>query len=194
MFLLRPSCDSETAMRDKVLEVFKIYAEGGSINAALDTLGMKRGDFFRVKRESPDLQALYLEIQKARADMMYDEAYEISADVLEPEVTVIQDGDKTVISKPADPRAARVAADIRMKIAAAFDRDRFGDNVKVNIAGTIDLTGALSEARARTLLPGRNLGNAIDVEFEQIPSVQRVGATDKQSGAPSGFVDPFADD
>ena len=171
-------------MRDLVLKVFETYSEGGSINAAIDAFNMKHSDFYRIKRENPDLQALYLEIQKARADMMYDEAYGISEDVMNPEL-------KT------DPRNARVAADIRMKIAAAFDRDRFGDNVKVNIAGTIDLTGALIEAKQRASLPGRNLDTITDAEYETLPDVASMRSPDKQSGAAQllpGFVDPFSDD
>ena len=171
-------------MRDLVLKVFEKYSEGGSIGAAIDSVNMKHGDFYKTKRQHPDLQALYLEIQMARADMMYDEAYAISEDVLDTEL-------KT------DPRSARVAADIRMKIAAAFDRDRFGDNVKIDVRGTIDLSTALIEAKQRASQPGRNLETVSDAEYEVLPHVQRIEPPDLQSdnaSVPAGFVDPFSDD
>jgi hypothetical protein len=168
-------------MREQVMKAFETYSEGGSIGQALDAINMRRGDFYKVLRADPALKALYLEIQQSRADMMYDESYEISEQAL---------------NEGADPRGARVASDIRMKIAAAFDRDRFGDNVKVNIAGTIDLTGALIEAKQRAALPGRNLDTITDAEYETLPSVALASSPDKQSGAhvPAGFVDPFSDD
>ena len=170
-------------MRDQAISALKLYAEGGTLAAALKKVGMAKREFYAAKRDNPDIQALYIETQLARADMMVDESYEISETVLTDE--------------NSDPRRARVASDIRMNIAKAFDRDRFGDNVKVNIAGTIDLTGALIEAKQRASLPGRNLDQVIDAEYETLPSVVSVRSPDKQSGAAQllpGFVDPFSDD
>ena len=170
-------------MRDRVISALKIYAEGGSLAAALRQVHLAKGDFYKMKRENPDLQTLYLQTQESRADMMVDESYEISETVLTDE--------------SADPRRARVASDIRMNIAKAFDRDRFGDNVKLNINASIDLSGALLEAKQRAAQPGRNLGQVTDAEYEVLPHVQRIELPDLQSDSapvPAGFVDPFSDD
>jgi hypothetical protein len=40
-----------------------------------------------------------------------------------------------------------------MKIAAAYDRKRFGDKVQLDVNGTISLSGALEAAKARALPP-----------------------------------------
>ncbi len=169
-------------MREKVLKVLELYMEGGSLASHLAKVGMSKGDFYKTKREQPDLGAMYLDIQVARADMMVDENYQLANDV-------ITDDD-------IDPRRARVSADIKTRIAEAFDRDRFGQNVKLNVSGVIDLTGALIEAKQRAALPGRNLEPIAYTEYETLPDVASMRSPDKQSGAtlPAAFVDPFSDD
>jgi hypothetical protein len=164
-------------MRDKVLKLFETYAEGGSLGHALDKIGLSRMAFYKALRDDPSLKTLYYDIQASRADMMYDESYKISEDVLTVEGT--------------DPRSARVAADIRMKIAAAFDRDRFGDNVKVTHAGQIDISGALLEAKNRSLRPARDLQTISDAQYIELPSLLAAEPTDKQSAERKDFVDPF---
>jgi peptide deformylase len=169
----------EKSMRDKVLKMFETYAEGGSLGLALDKIGLSRMAFYKAMRDDPSLKSLYYDIQASRADMMYDESYKISEDVLTVEGT--------------DPRSARVAADIRMRIAAAFDRDRFGDNVKVTHAGQVDISGALLEARNRSLRPARDLPTISDAQYVELPTLSIADPTDKQSVTRKDFIDPFSD-
>lgn len=152
-------------IRDKVLEAFNKYAEGGTIGRALDDLGLCRRDFYRALRQEPSLQEEYLSIQKGRADMMVDEAYAISTDSV------------------ADPKRARVQADIRLKIAGNYDRARFGEKVDINMNGQVDITAALLEARNRT---GRPAGDLIAAPITQAIEVQAVPVpetTDKETVA-----------
>lgn len=152
-------------MRDKVLRVFEMYAEGGTVGAAMDAVGISRRDFYRTMRQDPELKAIYYEIQEGRADMMYDEAYEIGT------------------SEAVNPQRARVQSEIRMKIAAAFDRKRFGEKVQLDVQGNVSVIGALEAARQRALPPPRDLGNVIEGQAIELPSLPEPQPTDKASGA-----------
>ncbi len=165
-------------MRDKVLKVFEIYAEGGSVGMALDSVGLMRGSFYKHLRENPEIRQIYEDIQRSKADMIVDEAYEISLD------------------KSANPRLARVQAEIRLKIAAAYDRKKFGDKLAVEHDAGPNLAAAIAEAKGRALLPPRDPGQITDAEYTEIPAPKASEPTDKQSEvspdkAKPGAVDIF---
>lgn len=166
-------------MRDKVLAAIAMYAEGGSIGQHLDSLNMRRGDFYAFKRKNPDIHSLYLEVQEARADMMVDEAYLLGTD------------------KELNPQVARVQAEIRLKIAAAFDRRRFGDRVAVDTEVKVSLLEAITMARTRALRPPCDPANIIDVEYTAIPMASASDPSDCQSEATINApgpddIDPFS--
>lgn len=161
-------------MRDTILSIIKQYDEGGTLQAARDAHGITGTQWKVAMRDNPDLYALYIEAQKFRADMHYDEAYKISTDAT------------------IHPSQARVQAEIRMKIAAAFDRARFGDNLKLEVDQTVSVSDALTAARQRALRPRRDLENVIDVQPADNPQLNAQGTTDKQSVAlPKPKVNPF---
>lgn len=167
-------------MREKVLAIFKEYSEGGTIRSARDAHGVNGFDFYRLLRQQPDLKALYHQIQEARADMMYDEAYEISTD------------------ESKAPHAARVMAEIRMKIGQAYDRKRFGDKVSVEVDAGPNLHAALEAAKTRVLLPVRDPAQITDAQYVDITQQSSGETTDQQSVAapyvlPPGVPDPFED-
>lgn len=60
----------------------------------------------------------------------------------------------------------------------------YGDRIDVNVTNTIDIGGALNEARARALRPMRDQQDAIDVETRAIAGDAQYGATDTQSEGP----------
>jgi hypothetical protein len=161
-------------MRDKVLRAFEMYAEGGTIRAARDKLGIGGLAYYQCLRDNPDLKRLYYEIQEARADMMVDEAYAISMD------------------SSLHPQAARVMADIRIKIAAAFDRKRFGEKVAVELDAGPNISEALAAARARTLRPPSDLAQIAAGQVIDITPTTLDATTDKQSAAPS--AEPASDE
>lgn len=159
-------------MRDKVLAAIALYAEGGSIGQHLDTIGLSRADFYGHKRKNPELQALYLEVQEARADMMVDEAYLLGTD------------------KDLNPQVARVQAEIRLKIAAAFDRRRFGERVQLDTEIKVSLTQAIEEGRRRALRPPCDPATILDAEYTMITDASTPKASDKQSEQPKKAGDP----
>ncbi len=137
------------------------------MQAARDHFAISGLAFYRALRENPDLKQAYHDVQAGRADMMYDEAYAISTDA------------------NLDPRHARVASDIRMKMAAAFDRQRFGERIDMTLSGHVDLTAALLEARNRaSLQPPRDLEVIPDAEYMAIPKACPDGAADTASVDP----------
>lgn len=167
-------------MRDKVIRAIEIYAEGGTMDAARKAVSINGLNFYRVLRENLEIKELYYEVQKARADMMYDEAYQISTD-------------GSLI-----PHAARVMAEIRMKIGQAYDRKRFGDKVAVEIDAGPNLQLALEAAKSRALLPTRDLVPITDAQYVEIAPQSSDEASDEQSAAapyelPPGVPDPFDD-
>ena len=152
-------------VREKVIRAIEIYAEGGALQTARDGLGLSGRDFYRALDRDVDLKQLYYDTQRGRADMMYDEAYVISTD------------------SGLNPNAARVMAEIRMKIGQAYDRKRFGEKIGVEVDAGPNLQAALEAAKSRALLPGRDLGKVIDAQCVDITQQITKDATDTQSGA-----------
>jgi hypothetical protein len=148
---------------DKVRQALERYAEGGSLAEHLDDLNMKRGAFYEYLRRNHDVKAAYHEIQEARADMMVDETYALDC---------------------ADPKAARVKAEIRLKIAALYDRRRFGERVQLDVQH-VDLTGALQDAQTRALRPMRDLGMVGDAQVIDESRTLRALRTDNKPALPA---------
>jgi len=162
-------------MRDKVLAIIHDYAEQGRIRDVIEHHGISVDAFYGRLAAEPELMTRYRAAQISRADFMADEIISIADD-------------------DANAPRARNRIDARKWLAGVFDRARFGDKIDMSINGQVSIAGALLEAKQRGALPGRNLGQVIETEYELIPSVAGERATDKQSDAPAGFVDPFADD
>lgn len=149
-------------MREKLLEVLKIYREGGTRRNAQKVAGMGTHDFYDTLRANPDLEELYYTIQKDKADDLVDEALEVSMDDV------------------AEPKRARVQIDGKMKIAAVYDRKRFGQQVDLTLDQRISIAAPLAAAKAR-LRPLRDLGRATDAEVIEIPRLSDQRTSDKQS-------------
>lgn len=168
------------------------------MRSALEKLKVERSDFYGLLRDDPSLKQRYYAIQETRADMAYDEIYEISAQMSAPPTLV--DG---IMCVPPDPRAARVAIEAKVKVAGAYDRKRFGERVDVGIGPSVDVLAAISEAKARLNRPQRDLPQIIDAQFTEIEPSAEARAPDKQSevagissiegSKPGAFVNPFDD-
>lgn len=153
-------------MRDKVLAVLAIYAEGGTMRAARGN-GITGRDFYKTLRDNPDVDDLYREIQRNRADMMVDEAYALS------------DDDELL------PQAARERSAIRLKIAGLYDRKRYGEKIGIELDAGPNLVEAIEAAKRRVLPPPRDLSQTIDAEYTALEPPNAQGATDKQSDEPA---------
>lgn len=163
-------------MRDKVLEIFRRYAEGGSVQAARDAVGLCGRDFYRTLRDHPDLKEEYHRIQEDRGDMMIDESYVLSTD------------------GQIDPHVARVQADIKMKVAGKFAPQRFGDRVALQVEAGPSLVSALELAKTRALLPSRDPAPAltaqvIDVESETVSQSRDTQSRISPVSDPIGLFD-----
>lgn len=152
-------------MRDKVLAVLAVYAEGGTMKIARGD--MRGRDFYKTLRDNPDIDDLYREIQRNRADMMVDEAYSLSDDA------------------SLNPQAARERSAIRLKIAGLYDRKRYGEKVALEIDAGPNLVEAIEAAKRRVLPPPRDLSQTIDAEYTALEPSNTQGATDTQSDEPA---------
>lgn len=169
----------------KVQKVLALYADGGTQKEHLDTVGLSPGEYYAYIRANPAADQILEEIEKARARMMVDESYQIANDVL-----AVQVEGQPPISRP-DQKAARVSADIRLKIAAMYDRKRFGDRLAVDLQ-TVDITGALSEAKTRTLRPLSDLTNVADAQVIEYTQRAALPHTDAKPATPPAH-DIFAE-
>lgn len=167
-------------MRDKVLAVIEAYAAGGTVSAALASVGIDKKPFYKLIRKDPEILALYEACNKVRAHVMLDEAYELGSD------------------KELDPRSVRVMAEIRMKLAALQNPDRFGDRVNVQHDVKPSIISAIEAGKQRALRPPSNLADIIDTTCTEIPTACAAQAADKQSasdeiaGGQATEIDPFA--
>ena len=166
-------------MRDKVLAAIEIYASGGTITRAIQEAGLKSlNHFYTTIRKEPEILALYEAAIKGRSFVMLDEAYEIGSD------------------NELDAKKARAKAEIRFKIAALSNPDRFGDRVNVQHEVKPSLAGAIEAGKARALQPPRDLAPVIDAEYTMISDASPAHTPDKQSANPqnvpvSADIDPF---
>jgi len=150
------------APKELVLKLLEKYAEGGSFNVHRSELNISGKGFYAALAQWPELEILYRDIQKLRADGMLHEVYDIALD------------------SAADPKRARVQSDIRMKIAGLYDRARYGERLALDVQHTVDLTGALADARGRLRLR-RDLENVEDAQLIESPRLMDERATDKLS-------------
>lgn len=153
-------------MREKVLKALAKYFEGGTIREAIDTSGLQTSDFYGCLDAHPDIERQYRAIQKARADLMVDEAYGVTF-------------------SESDPKVARMKADVRIKIAGLHDRARYGERVDLTLTQQVSIAGALADARGRALRLGSDSAEVIDVQVIDVPALPNPRATDKQSAAPA---------
>ena len=150
-------------MRERVLKALAKYFEGGTIRDAIDTSGLQTADFYGCLDANPDIEQRYRAIQKARADLMVDEAYGVT------------------FSEP-DPKVARMKADVRIKLAGLHDRARYGERVDLTLTQQVSIAAALADMRMRL---GRDLTDVSDVQVIDAPAIEAPRATDKQSAAPT---------
>jgi phosphoenolpyruvate-protein kinase (PTS system EI component) len=85
-----------------------------------------------------------------------------------------------------DVNRARLIIDTDKWLASKLVSKVYGDKLDVSIDHRIDISDALAAARSRaTLRPRCDPVDAIDAEFEALPSVATPGSVDKQSTQPA---------
>lgn len=167
--------DNATPLQ-KVMRVLDLFAEGGSLQDHMKATGVNSRTFYGHVYKDPELDSLYKDIKRGRADMNVDEAY------------------RTGMDSALDSKQARVRADILMKIAAFYDRQQFGDKIDMTIDQRVSVSAPLAAARARALRPGRDLGQVQDAVIVPMQQLSDMRPTDKQSGVPpKPRSNPFED-
>lgn len=131
--------------KEAVLAVIKDMAAGASLRSLLARESIHAQVFFDAVFSDPQLTEQYSRARQARTELEVDGLIEI-ADT-EP-----------------DPNKARVRIDTRKWIASKMNPNQYGDRIDVNVNQTIDIGGALKEARARALPPSTDVVDIIEIK------------------------------
>lgn len=124
-------------MEDKIEKVKAVITDmfkGISIGKSTERHDISREIFFKVLLQYPDLQSNYECAQQAKAELFAEEVVDIS-------------------DEEENPMKAKNRIDARKWYAAVMKPKKFAERIDLNITETIDIRGALEEARSRTLLP-----------------------------------------
>lgn len=139
--------------RDQVNEILELMEDNRSISNALKLAKTKASAFFKALREYPDLQLQFDDVQSALSEQLVDEMLQIAD------------------SEP-DSNRARNRIHVRQWYASKMKPRKFGEKIDINMNQTVDLKGALAEARSRVIVAmaqpvintARVLNNNTDIE------------------------------
>ena len=170
-------------MRDKVLAAIEVYSAGGTIERALQEVGISKTPFRKILKQEPEILALYEAAMRSRSYVFQDDAFAV-ADAMGTE-------------EGLDPANARVKAEILLKLSGAANPDRFGAKLAVQHEVKPSLTQAIEQGRQRALRPPRDLAPVIDAEYTDVTAPCASETSDKQSAAVENLpapdaIDPFA--
>ncbi|HNA61474.1 MAG TPA: hypothetical protein PKW79_00150 [Rhabdochlamydiaceae bacterium] len=119
--------------RAEVNEILELMEDNRSISNALKLAKVKASAFFKALREYPDLQLQFDDVQSALSEQLVDEMLQIAD------------------SEP-DPNRARNRIHVRQWYASKMKPRKFGEKLDINMNQTVDLKGALAEARSRVVV------------------------------------------
>lgn len=132
-----PKCSPQ--IKKQIIELFK---EGKTLTQVAEIIDVRVGTIIDWRFEDPIFGA-----EVARAQNL---GYEAQADSL-----------LTIADTYEDVNKARLQSDNTKWILARRARDVYGDKLDVSLTGSIDITGALTEAKGRALRPVHDLNNAV---------------------------------
>lgn len=112
-------------------ELFPEYSKTG-MSKALKKYRIDANTFAKFLAHNPKLEEQLGVLQAFRAELMVDEAIDIA------------DTDE-------DAHRARNRIDVRKWAASKFKPTKFADRIDFNIVQTVDIRGAIADARTRTL-------------------------------------------
>ena len=149
--------DVETVLNDML--------SGVSLNKSLNNRKITRYAFFNLIDNNPSLSARYVRAQQLRAELLADEVVDIA-------------------DEESDPQHARNRIDVRKWYASKMQPQKYGERIDLNVNQTVDIGGALLEARQRASLPVIETPKLIEVESLVIPDPYDKSTTDSESVAP----------
>ena len=150
-------------------QVLTLVIEGQLLRQAAKLLNLPESSLYRALHADPTLWANYKRARELGANAMAEQAVDIA------------DND-------VDAKRARNRIMVRQWLAGKLDPKTYGDRLDLNVTQTVDIAGALTEARSR-VRPLRDQSNAVDAEVirESVGYESRSG--DKESPAPQKFED-----
>lgn len=141
----------------KLDDIIQDIFEGSSLKLALKKHEVSRGQFYSAVEKNAELANRYTHALQARTDAIAEEVVEIA------------DTDE-------DPQRARNRMQARQWYAAKLMPGKYGERIDLNVNTTVDIKGALEEARSR-LLPTRDLGNVEDAQVIESKAITHTDTT-----------------
>lgn len=117
---------------EKASLVLSGMLKGLSLSKSLEENGVDSRTFFDALNDDTKLAQLYLRARQVRAELLVDE------------IISIADTD-------SDAQRARNRIDVRKWYASKMQPQQYGDRIDMTITNTVDISLAISEAKARAL-------------------------------------------
>lgn len=151
--------------------ISEIY-DGKTIESLLKKYDTNAKAFYVFIDKVPLLSQEYARAQIAKAEMVVDQIIDIA------------DNDE-------DANRARVRTDARKWYASKMQPKKYGDRIDLNITESVDIAGALSDAKARVLSvrDQRNIMDAELVNTKQIANAKPTGSTPVSEQIPTNSKD-----
>lgn len=149
--------------------VLTLIVEGQLLRQAAKLLNLPESSLYRALHADPELWSSYKRARELGANAMAEQAVDIA------------DND-------TDAKRARNRIMVRQWLAGKLDPKTYGDRLDLNVTQTVDISGALSDARTR-VRPLRDQSNVIDAVIVSESTRCEPGSSDKESPAPRKFED-----
>lgn len=152
-------------IEDAMCIINEIY-EGKSLIEAIGEGRGRRSAFYKLVRDTPELQNIYAQARYFRADLSHDELKSIADD---PDI---------------EPLRARNMIDVRKWSASKMNPEVYGDRVDLNINQTVDIGAALLEAQSR-VRPILDHDNTIETQrVDIVKGLLEVSSDDESDDPP----------
>lgn len=159
-----------TVQKEQVEQAIELVARGASLANISKTLNVKLSTLWEAIQRDVSTAAAFERARELRAEAEIDELIEIAD------------------TSTNDPKVVRNQLDARKWRITKLKPKKYGDRLQLDVTQTVDVSGALGEAKSR-LRSLRDQSNVIDavVVSESTRSDPRTG--DKESPAPQKFED-----
>lgn len=157
-----------------IKSIIQSIYDGQSLARSLRALGINIQAFFEAMYSNVELANEYNKAQQARAELLVDEIIDIA-------------------DHEEDNFRAKNKIDTRKWYAGVMQPGKYGQRVDINLNHTVDINGALSDARGRVLnLPSNQYAQVIESQ-----AMTDNSTTDHKSVAPPQLreneeIDPFS--
>lgn len=152
--------------RDRIIAAIQLVASGeSSIRNTLKELQITAYRFYEIIANDPQISDAYARAQLSRADILAEEIL-------------------TIADTEHDPQKARNRIDARKWFASKMQPHKYGDRLDINMNSTVDVRGALTDARQRAALPGRYQQPIEDAQVVELPKLYNDCVTGSQPVEP----------